>query len=85
MNIHGHSQWTLTRRNAGDEVRVAVALERAENGGCPIQFSSTDYRWVMMEVKIPAAQGSTGLFGSRWVLLGTKMVPPAGIEPASSA
>jgi hypothetical protein len=32
-NIHGHSQCTLTRRNAGDEVRVAVALERAENGG----------------------------------------------------
>ncbi|TAM06373.1 MAG: DUF4258 domain-containing protein [Paraburkholderia sp.] len=31
-NVHGHWQCTMTRRNAGDEVRVAAALERAEDG-----------------------------------------------------
>lgn len=31
-NLHGHWQCTLTRRNAGDEISVAAALERAEDG-----------------------------------------------------
>jgi hypothetical protein len=32
VNIHGHWQCTLMRRNAGDEVCVAAALERNDNG-----------------------------------------------------
>ncbi|MGG1946965.1 DUF4258 domain-containing protein [Trinickia sp. NRRL B-1857] len=32
VNIHGHWQCTLTRRQAGDEVTVAAAVERDENG-----------------------------------------------------
>jgi hypothetical protein len=31
-NIQGNWQCTLTRRNAGDEVRVAAAIERAKDG-----------------------------------------------------
>jgi len=31
-NLHGHWQCTLTRRNAGDDVRVAAALERLDDG-----------------------------------------------------
>jgi len=31
-NLQGNYQCTLTRRNAGDLVRVAVALERTEDG-----------------------------------------------------
>jgi hypothetical protein len=32
VNIHGNWQCTLTRRHAGDEVTVAAALERDEDG-----------------------------------------------------
>ncbi|WP_287189267.1 DUF4258 domain-containing protein [Paraburkholderia sp.] len=31
-NLQGNWQCTLTRRNAGDEVRVAAAIERTEDG-----------------------------------------------------
>jgi hypothetical protein len=31
-NLQGNWQCTLTRLNAGDEISVAAALERAENG-----------------------------------------------------
>jgi hypothetical protein len=32
VNMHGNWQCTLCRRNAGDEISVAAALERAEDG-----------------------------------------------------
>ncbi len=32
VNIHGHWQCTLMRRNAGDDVCVAAALERNDDG-----------------------------------------------------
>lgn len=32
INMHGNWQCTLTRRHAGDEVTVAAALERVEDG-----------------------------------------------------
>lgn len=32
VNLHGHWQCTLTRRHAGDEVTIAAALERADDG-----------------------------------------------------
>jgi hypothetical protein len=32
VNIHGHWQCTLMRRNSGDEVCVAAALERNDDG-----------------------------------------------------
>jgi len=31
-NLYGNWQCTLSRRNAGDEISVAAALERAEDG-----------------------------------------------------